>query len=134
MVNPNIALYSIDMNTLRMTTRRIEPDITVVELTGRITMGADSRRMEELVLDLLSQNERKVIFDLSNVEYVDSSGMGSIAYCFGKVMRAEGGFRVAGLTPRVSDLFKITRMDSVLPAYATVSAACAGFTVAPASG
>ena len=114
---------------LRIETRRVEPDIMVLEFTGKITMGPGSKSTEEAVLELLRHNETKFIFDLSAVEYVDSMGMGSIAYCFAKVMRAEGGFRVAGTSDRVRQLFKITRMDTVLSFYPTVAAACADFTI-----
>jgi anti-sigma B factor antagonist len=119
---------------LRIKTRRIEPDITVVELTGRMTMGPDSKGVEEAVLELLRQNEKKIIFDMSGVPYVDSSGMGSIAYCFAKVMRVEGGFRIAGLDPAVKRAFAITRLDSVLPFYPSVPAASADFTLGPSPG
>ncbi len=116
---------------LRIETVRWEPDITLVELAGRITMGEDSRRLEEVVLELLREDRKKIIFDMTAVDYVDSTGMGSIAYCFAKVMRAEGGFRVAGLNNRVKDLFRITRMEAVLPCYPTLAEACADFTVTP---
>jgi len=105
-----------------------------VELAGRVTMGADSRSLEEAVLELLRQDRKKIIFDMTAVDYVDSTGMGSIAYCFAKVMRAEGGFRLAGANNRVKDLFRITRMDAVLPSYPTVAAACVDFTVTRAPG
>lgn len=119
---------------LRIETTRIGPDITLVELAGRITVGTDSRRMEEVVLELLRQERKKIIFDMSAVDYVDSTGMGSIAYCFAKAMRAEGGFRIAGASHRVKDLFRITRMDTILPSYPTVAAACVDFTNARARG
>jgi len=119
---------------LRIATKQLEPDITLVELAGRVTMGADSRSLEEAVLELLRDDRKKIIFDMTAVDYVDSTGMGSIAYCFAKVMRAEGGFRLAGVNNRVKDLFRITRMDAVLPCYPTVGAACADFTTTRASG
>ena len=108
---------------LRIQTRKIDPDITVLEFQEKITMGPDSRRMEEIVLELLGQHNKKFIFDLSAVEYVDSSGMGSIAYCFAKVTRAEGELRLAGLNDRLKPLFRMTRMDTVFSFYPTVLAA-----------
>ena len=111
------------MTPLLIQTKKMEPDITVLEFAGKIRMGPDCQRVEEIVLDLLSQSNKKFIFDLSAVEYVDSSGMGSIAYCFAKVTRAEGGLRVAGLDERLKPLFRMTRMDTVIAFYPTVLAA-----------
>jgi anti-sigma B factor antagonist len=108
---------------LQIDTKQMEPDITVVEFAGRITMGPDSRRMETLIEDLLRKNQKKFIFDMTGVDYVDSSGMGSIAHCFTQVRHAQGGFRIAGLNGRVQQLFKITRMDTILAFYPTVAAA-----------
>lgn len=109
----------------RITVKQIEPDITVLEFAGRITMGLDCRNMEETILELLSSGKKKVIFDLSAVEYVDSSGIGSIAYSFAKIIRADGGLRLAGLSDRLMPLFRMTRLDTVFTFFPTVAAAAA---------
>lgn len=108
---------------LRMQTKQMEPDITVIEFSGKITLTAERQDMEKAVDDLVKQSRKKVIFDLSGVEYIDSSGMGSIVQCFNRVTQAGGGFRVAGLQDRVRQLFKITRLDQIIPFYPTVPAA-----------
>jgi len=102
---------------------RIEPDITVVRMTGKITLGQDAQGLEELVIDLLKKHEKKIVFDLSGVTYVDSTGMGTIVSCLSRVMKAGGGLRLAGVVERVRHLFKITRLDNVVAFYPTVVAA-----------
>ena len=114
---------------LRIDKKRIEPDITVLELAGRLALGPDTRRVETMVEALLRENERKFIVDLSGVDYIDSTGMGSITFCFTRVSQTGGGLRVAGPTDRVRQLFKMTRLDTVLPIYPTVQAASEGFTI-----
>jgi anti-sigma B factor antagonist len=121
------------MPLLQIETRHIEPDITILEFSGNIT-ATESRRVEALVEDLLKQNHRNLVFDLTEVNYIDSSGMGSIAHCFARAIRNDGGLRIAGVNGRVKQLFHLTRLDAVFPFYPTSLAACAGFEAAAKPG
>jgi anti-sigma B factor antagonist len=123
---------------LSLTTRTIEPDVTVVELTGRITLGRESSQIEAQVVKLLQEGARKLVVDLSKVDYVDSTGIGIIAYCFGKITQAGATCRVAGAKGLVMDLFRITRLDSVIQFFpdaesASASLQAAGVTAGPAA-
>ncbi len=108
---------------LNIESRRIDPDITVIEFSGKITMSAERLEIENMVEDLVRKNQRKVIFDLAGVEYIDSTGMGTIVVCFNKVKQGGGQLRVAGTQERVTKIFKITRLDTVLAFYPTTQAA-----------
>ena len=119
---------------LQIQTRHIEPDITVVEFSGRIVLGAEVRNLETLVQDLLCRNEKKLIFDLTGLEYIDSSGIGVITLCFSMMKKASGSLRLAGAQGKVWQQFKMTRLDTVLAFYPTVEAACEGFAATPKSG
>jgi anti-anti-sigma factor len=79
--------------------KKIEPDVVVMELHGRITMGNDSQKIEWGVAQLLKESQKKVIFDLSDVCYVDSSGVGILMMCYAKVKKA-GGRVVSGGSAR----------------------------------
>ena len=106
---------------------RFEPDVTVVHMTGKITLGPDSQGLEALVHELLKKDEKKVVFDLAAVSYIDSTGMGVIVSCLSKLMKAGGGLRLAGVIDRVRHLFKITRLDNIVAFYPTVLAAVESF-------
>jgi len=110
---------------LQIESRRIEPDITVLALAGKITLGRESQKIETLIQDLLRADEKKIVFDLSQVDHVDSTGIGILAYCFGTLNRSGGEMCVAGATGKVLHLLQITRLDTVLPLYPSVDAACA---------
>jgi anti-sigma B factor antagonist len=110
--------------SLEIETKHIEPDITLLTLVGKISMGRESQRIETLVQDLLRQNQRKLIFDISGVDHMDSTGIGAMAYCFGTLNRSGGELRVAGASGKVLHLLQITRLDSVLPMCASVEVAC----------
>jgi len=116
---------------LQIDSRRIEPDITLLELTGKISLGRESQRIETLVQDLLRQNERKIILDISRVDHLDSTGIGILAYCYGTVNRSNGELRIAGASGKVLHLLQITRLDTVLPLCNSVEAALAALGAKP---
>jgi len=108
--------------------RLIEPNTVVVEIVGRIVFGPECQQIEWLISDLLSQNGKKIIFDVSGVSHMDSAGVGVIAMCFGKMQKAGGALRLAGAKGIVAELLQITKLDSILPLYPTTEAAVAGVT------
>jgi len=108
---------------LQIETRQVQPDITVLELSGKILLGRESKRIETLVQDLLRQNEKKIVLDISRVDHLDSTGIGILAYCYGTVNRGNGALRIAGANGKVLHLLQITRLDGVLPLSHSVEAA-----------
>ena len=118
--------------SLRLQTTRVEPEIVVVHFSGSITSGRESQVIvESLLSDLLHQNEKKLIFDLTGVEQIDSTGANILIWCFLAVREACGEVRFACSTAKVARVFKITRLDAVMACYPTVAAACEGFTDTP---
>jgi anti-sigma B factor antagonist len=111
---------------LSITTRHCEPDVTVIEINGRITLGRESGQIETLVLKAMGEGALKIVFDLSQVSYIDSTGIGIIAYCFGKISQKGGQAAVAGAVGLVLDVFRLTRLDSVIRFFPDVTAACSG--------
>lgn len=100
---------------LSISTRNVEPDIRVIEISGRVTLGKESSQIQPMVVGFLAEGARKLIFDVSGVTYIDSSGMGQIAYSASKVLQAGAQCRVAGAKGLVLDVFQITRIDSIVP-------------------
>ena len=105
----------------------IEPNIVVVEIVGRITLGGESRQIEWLVGDLVSENQTKIVFDITGVNQVDSTGVGIIVMCSGKLKKAGGELRLAGAKPAVENVLKMTRVDSIVSLYPTTAAALESF-------
>jgi anti-anti-sigma factor len=114
---------------LEIETKRIEPDTVVVEITGRIVLGPECQQIEWLIANLLLENERNIILDISGVTYIDSTGVGIVAMCFGKVRKAGGELRVAGAKGIVEDLLRMVKLDRIMPFYPKAAAAIEGFTV-----
>jgi|SRR5690349_17666534 anti-sigma B factor antagonist len=124
-------MLRLDAMLLQIETKRIAPDITLLELVGKISLGRESQRIETMVQDLLRQNEKKIIFDVSRVDHMDSTGIGIIAYCFGTLNRSGGEMRIAGAAGKVLHLLQITRLDNVLPLCGSIEEARASMAGRP---
>lgn len=112
---------------LTLTVERIEPDIHVLKLAGRLGIGSSGQELQWKVEELLAKNEKKVVMDFTDLKYLDSTGLGIVVFCAGKLSEAGGQLRVAGATPTILNLFKITRVDKVLQLDESLAKAVAGF-------
>jgi anti-sigma B factor antagonist len=112
---------------MRIDQTPVEPDIVLVQITGRLSLGRECEDLEWAVDELIRGNRRKVVFDLSALNYVDSMGVGILVMCSGKLKRAGGELRMASLQPRIAELMKITRLDQILCFYPTTAVAMEDF-------
>lgn len=91
-----------------------EPDITGVSCAGRFTLGTRLSETEMLINALIRQGTRKLVLDLTHVEFVDSAGLGIIMRIFAEIEQHGGQFRIAGAKEQVRRLFEITHTRSIL--------------------
>lgn len=110
---------------LSLTTRTCEPGITVIELSGRVVLGRERDQIEATVLKALNEGVKRFVIDLKDVTYVDSSGIGAITYCHGKIAQKGAHCAVAGAKGLVMEVFRLTRVDTVVPFFPDVESACA---------
>lgn len=87
--------------------------VTVVDLSGRITLGEGSAMLRELVRDLLQKNQKKIVLNLADVNYIDSSGIGELVSGFTTVKNSGGELKLLSLTKKVHDLLQITKLYTV---------------------
>jgi anti-sigma B factor antagonist len=87
--------------------------ITVVDLSGRITLGEGSTVLREGVKDLLSKGQKKILLNLGDVTYIDSSGIGELVSAFTSVRNQGGELKLLNLTKKVHDLLQITKLYTV---------------------
>ena len=114
--------------SLNIRKRRVGADVIVLGLTGRITLGREQQEVEWQVEDLLKDHERKIILDFSELKYLDSTGVGILVMCSGKVKQAGGELRVVGAQGIVEQTLKMTHVDQIVTLYATVEAAAENLT------
>ena len=113
-----------------ISTTEIEPDIVVVSIGGRLALGRECQQVEWAVDKLIDERRKKVVFDLSELNYLDSTGLGIIVMCRGKLETAGGQLRVASPQPRILELMKMTRLDQIMTFYPTVADAADNFDIA----
>jgi len=112
---------------LKIARKQIEPDISVLEMEGKICMGSASQEVEWALADLLKQNQKKIIFDLSKITMMDSTGVGIVVMCHAKVKKAGGILRIAGPNGIVEETLKMTSVDKIMPFYSSVGGASENF-------
>ncbi len=91
-----------------------EPDITGISCSGRFTLGTRLSETEAMVQTMLDQGVRKLVLDLTHVDFVDSAGLGIIMRIFGEITGRGGQFRIAGPHEQVRRLFDITHTSAIL--------------------
>jgi anti-sigma B factor antagonist len=97
---------------MQTTIRRIA-DVAVVDILGRITLGEGNAMLREIVRELLEKENRKIVLNLSEVQYVDSSGLGELVKTQATVRQQGGQLRLVNLNTRIRDLLQMTRLSGV---------------------
>ena len=113
---------------LEIQTKQLQPDIVVLEIAGRITIGRDCKHLEWATDSLVREKQqKKIIFDLSGVTHIDSTGIGIIVMSAGQVKQAGGELRLACANKHIQQVLKITSVDKIVQWNPTVSEAAVGF-------
>ena len=105
----------------------VQPDITVLHLTGRIAMGRPCQEIEEHVEELIRLKTPRLILEVSEVQRVDSTGFGTIVVCSGRLRKAGGDLRIVGAKGIVEEIANTSKIPKIVPFHATVADAIAGF-------
>ena len=95
-----------------------------MELTGHLHLGNELMTVEAAVKQLIDAGARKLVIDVSMLEYVDSAGIGMLVACNGRIEKAGGKMRVAGAQGSVAKTFDVVHMDRITSLDADVQAAC----------
>lgn len=102
--------------SVKLTTRQVG-DVTVIDAVGRITLGEGSSTFRDTLRDMVSKGQKKVLLNLADVSYIDSSGIGELVSGFTTVTNQGGRLKLLNLTKRVKDLLQITKLYTVFEVY-----------------
>ena len=91
--------------------------ITVLDLSGRITLGEGDVLLKDKLHSLVNQGRRDVLLNLGNVNYVDSAGLGAIVSAYTTMTRAGGSLKLANVTKKLQDLLSITKLLTVFETF-----------------
>jgi len=87
--------------------------VTVVDMSGRITLGEGSVILRDTIRDLIGKGQKRILLNLGDVTYIDSSGIGELVSAFTAVRREGGELKLLNLTKKVHDLLQITKLYTV---------------------
>ena len=98
--------------SMKIKTRQVD-GISIMDCSGRITLGEGSVQLRDAVRDLLAKGSKQILLNLGDVTYIDSSGIGELVSGFTTVTNQGGSLKLLGLTKRVKDLLQITKLYTV---------------------
>jgi anti-sigma B factor antagonist len=98
-------------------TNRVVGDVSVVDVAGRITLGEGASALRENIRGLVGKGNKKILLNLGDVSYIDSSGIGELVSGFTTATNQGGVLKLLGLTKRVKDLLQITKLYTVFEVF-----------------
>ena len=102
-------------------------DVAVVDFSGKITLGEGSSTLRRMVRELVDNGQRKILLNLYDVDYIDSSGIGELVAAYTTVRNASGELKILNLTKRVHDILQITRLFTVFDVQSDEATALTSF-------
>ena len=104
------------MNNLNITERR-NGTVTVLDLHGNIRLGEGSMELHNILRSLVEKGEKRILLNLANVTYIDSSGLGELVAGFTTLQKNGGELKILRLTERVKELMVITKLLTVFEVF-----------------
>jgi anti-sigma B factor antagonist len=98
--------------SMKATNRQVD-GVAIVDMSGRITLGEGSVVLRDTIRDLIGKGSKKILLNLGDVTYIDSSGIGELVSAFTAVRREGGELKLLNLTKKVHDLLQITKLYTV---------------------
>jgi anti-sigma B factor antagonist len=114
------------VSSIKISTRQVD-GVTVLDTSGRITLGEGSVQLRDAVRDLLSKGQKHILLNLGDVTYIDSSGIGELVSAFTTTKNQGGELKLLNLTRKVHDLLQITKLYTVFDVKDDEASAIASF-------
>ncbi len=112
--------------SVKLTIRQVG-EVTVIDASGRITLGDGASTLRDEIRDLATKGDKKILMNLSEVSYIDSSGIGELVSGFTTITNHGGQLKLLGLSKRVKDLLQITKLYTVFEVFDDEAAAVRSF-------
>ncbi len=114
------------MNNLKIKERRVN-DVLILDITGKLRLGEGSTEFHTAIRLLAEGGEKKIIVNLADVSYIDSSGLGELVAGYTALKRNEGELKLLHLTKRVRELMLMTKLLTVFDSYESEAEAVKSF-------
>ena len=103
-------------------------EVTIIDVAGRITLGENTKAFRDLIREQAAGGRRKILLNLADVTYIDSSGIGELVSAFTTVKNSGGELKLLNLTKKVHDLLQITKLYTVFDIKDDEATAISAFT------
>jgi len=98
--------------SMKISSRQVD-GVIIMDCSGRITLGEGSVTLRDTVRELLAKGQKKILLNLAEVNYIDSSGIGELVSAFTTTKNQSGELKLLNLTKKVNDLLQITKLYTV---------------------
>ena len=112
--------------SIKISTRQVD-GVTILDLSGRITLGEGSVTLRDAIRDLVNKGEKHILLNVGDTSYIDSSGLGEMVSAYTSVKNAGGELKLLNLTKKVKDLLQITKLYTVFDIKDDEASAVASF-------
>jgi len=92
-------------------------DVTVLDMSGKITIGEGSVALRTAIRRVLEEGKRRILLNLGGVSYIDSSGIGELVSSYTAINKEGGQLKLLNLTQKIQDLLTITKLLTVFDVY-----------------
>jgi anti-sigma B factor antagonist len=111
---------------LSISTRELD-GVTILDLSGRITLGEGSVQLRDAIRDLISKGVKHILLNLGDVNYIDSSGLGELVSAFTTAKNQNADVKLLNLTKKVKDVLQVTKLYTVFDIYDDEASAIGSF-------
>ena len=111
---------------MKVTTRQVD-HVTILDLSGRITLGEGSVQLRDAIRDLIGKGQKHVLLNMGDVNYIDSSGLGELVSAYTTVKNQGAALKLLKLTKKVHDVLQLTKLYTVFDIYDDEASAIASF-------
>ena len=108
-------------------TRRQVDGVTILDLNGRITLGDGEVVLRETIQDLAKEGDRRILLNLGNVPYIDSTGLGELVRAYTTMRKRGAEVKLLNLTKKIHDLLELTKLYTVFDVYGDEDSAIRAF-------
>ncbi len=106
---------------------RSEGDVSVVDLSGKITIGEGDVLLRETVETLLKEGRSKIVLNLARISYMDSAGIGELVACYKRSRERGGQLKLLNPSGKVYDLLQLTKLEEIFETFKDEGAAIQRF-------
>ena len=119
--------------SLKITNSEVE-GVTLVALNGRIILGEESTALREKLKSLIAAGKQKIVLNMSEIAYIDSSGLGALVAAHLRAKNAGASIRLCNLGQKFHEVLQLSKLLTVFDVYDTEAAAVSSFSTSLAAG